>query len=284
MRNFKFALIFAIAAIASIIIYSCSKDDSKLKSERASIIETRSTSNLVCGINFPNNTNFANVGNILHWKLPTGYTAVGVTSSGQYFRALEGDITCTCKKENGGCSPGTVNGKVACVMTSCSECSKTETLTGISEELVEIIVINELDLKLITKIDDLKNKKLFGQRFANLPEFKTVISEISTLLKTYPTQESTKTIFAEIYGQIVTLEVPIGFEDIAVSVPITGAPGGGIKCSCLVGESCPADGVWPAKWCDASNCKSCKMSGASVVDKDGLQQQIAIDDNNFIRF
>jgi hypothetical protein len=50
------------------------------------------------------------------------------TRSGSYLAPVDdssgGGITCTCNSGSGGCSPGKVGNNVGCVMSSCSNCSK----------------------------------------------------------------------------------------------------------------------------------------------------------------
>ena len=95
-----------------------------------------------------------------------------------------------------------------------------------------------------------------------------------------------KTIFVEILGLIFTFEIPADIDNSSVSLFKGTGDDGKISCSCLSPSNgtCPKKDKLVATYCDASNCQSCKMSGAKVVDQNGLQQQITIDDNNFIRF
>lgn len=285
MKNLKFINILALVVIAFLVVYACSKDDSKVKSGIAPIVESRNISNLVSGINFPGNTTFTVNGNTVHWQLPTGYTAVGVNNSWQYFRATAGDVTCTCTKETGGCSPATANGGVACVMTTCSECTKKESLTGIIQELTKIIVINDSGLTLVTNFSQLKDKKLFSGEFKDLPEFNAVFNQIATLQIESENPNLKKTIFADILGIIFTCEIPADIDDSSLSLFKGPGDDGKVSCSCLSPSTgvCPLDNKWVAKWCDASNCQSCKMSGAKVVDRSGQIQNFVIDENGFIR-
>lgn len=281
MKNLKYLTLFLVLSAAFIFFYACTKEENKNHANPTALARTN-PGNLVSSINFPANTIFTYNDNKVSWILPDGYTAVGIDTIGNFFRAGGGEITCTCTKEKGGCSPASAGGQMGCVMTECSMCEKKESLSGIAADLDEIIIISDDEMNYITQFSALNHKKIFSSKFQNLPEFTSALSNINNLLVESENPDIKKTIFTEIHGIVFTLEVPADIDDVSISLKTSGVDGGKITCTCLTSGSCPKKNKLVATYCDALECQSCKMRNSIVLDTNGNEADLIIDDLGFI--
>jgi hypothetical protein len=189
--------------------------------------------------------------------LPPDWHAVDVASM---VASGGGKVTCTCNKESGGCSPDESGN---CYMTTCSNCSKSTSLA---------VILNDAGVRLATT-EELGTLPNVTSDMFKVPEVVQAIQAFN--LQFYPEGQLPQ--FDAIDGS--NASAPDGYTFVAVYVfghlsafPIPtemakmvgGASSGGLSCACNVGSGCPMDSTWGHKYCDASSCKSCTMSGTSA--------------------
>lgn len=176
-------------------------------------------------------------------------------------------VTCTCNSGNGGCSPGAKGDSVACVMTTCSNCSKStdSNFIPVKKDQEGITFANKDEIGVLPPVD---------KTLLSIPEVKAALAKFKSNLNIIEGQKASKLAMVRIYGRIGALEIPDSarlpnmsspFSDAAnilIASNITSIKAAAAKtCTCNSGGSCPHDSVLGVHWCDASNCKSCTMSG-----------------------
>lgn len=241
------------------------------------------------GVPFPEETVFHIEDNRIHFSLPEPYYILGIDEAGQFQRSApggKGGVTCSCEKEEGGCSPAQYGGQYGCVMTSCSKCTKKEIkVEGGGGNLTDFIIVHPEDNRFIDRWEDLKGQYILPPAFLEAEEFSSILKEVeSDMYSTYPEASSataTKVIFIKINGYIVPLEIDAEIDNVSLSFMLDGSPGAA-SCACLSSGDCPRKNKAIAVWCDASACQSCALTGVVQDPNTGAQQGIRVQDGQFV--
>jgi len=191
---------------------------------------------------------------------------------------LSGSVTCTCNKESGGCSP---DQKGNCYMTSCSNCSKSTSGVMIKNMKNKEVEFHSSKESLEQNLPD-TNKELFNliQVKEALRIFKRAYSKYLVFDDEYCPESKVSGVCKAKKGDVFvgvdvfgsTTYVPANkaiFKDSRFQASRARAglvSVSSLSCSCADG-SCPMDSTWGHKYCDASNCQSCTMSGMANVQK-----------------
>lgn len=175
-------------------------------------------------------------------------------------------ITCTCDSGNGGCSPGTFGGEVACVMTSCKTCSR----SGVSAFIPFRAEHEGIAFASRKDVDTLPSA---NKALMSIPDVVAAVEAFKRSLGIAPGARAERLVMIRVFGHLAALEMPD-----SARIPSTGSQVGDgamqllaanlvtlqaakISCKCETSGRCPHESSWGVHWCDASNCKSCTMSG-----------------------
>ncbi len=190
---------------------------------------------------------------------------------------LAGDVTCTCNEETGGCSPFSGGGETGCIMTSCSECSKSgsESLgfrKGTLDGAVDHLRDNGSGVSLVLKpaeqlssysCNPMSDRAL--ETYENFlatvygPDFQLSCEQIE---QQHAIEGSPPLGYAwavvQIDGYTGTTMLPrelLPFDYVAPDQAL------GVSCSCNSDGTCPEESRWPCGTaCNAADCASCTMS------------------------
>lgn len=243
------------------VIFSCTKENNEVNNlETSEILEKKGDSLDYFALKFPEGTEITEQNNEIIFKLPEGYVAYGVDQNKEFTSFTEGKLTCTCIKGDGGCSPATVNNRVACVMTSCKSCEKSGSLYIGNKTFTDVVIFNLENDKLFLKASELNGEIELPSSFYHLDIVQNYLKELEKLM--LPSNSTkTKIIPISIYGYVSFIEIP---EDIDSVSPYISTDS--FSCSCNSSSGiCTKDKAFMARWCDASDCKSCTMT-ASITD------------------
>lgn len=227
---------------------------------------------------FPENTLVEINGNTIHFDLPDGYSIVGITPQQTFFQSeygASGSITCTCLKEDGGCSPAKSGDTYLCVMSSCSNCEKTNSIAGSNYTFTDIIIINPDRQGPYSEAQNLDSKIVLPQKFINFELFLKPIKEFHDRYSTI-NDNKRKIVFYDLYGYIVPLDVPFSSDTYSAYIS-NDYNNTGVNCNCNEGKDCPKENVpLVGVYCDATNCKSCTLTASIKTPETGDINQIEI--------
>ena len=217
---------------------------------------------------------------MLAFELPEGYSLLGGSHDGTYALTTNGTVTCTCISGSGGCSPATVGGEVACVMTSCETCSMEKGAPGQPLDFEDYAVIRDDHFAFIKTLDQLDGLRLASSALLRTPPLQEAINALAAWIMPGEPNEPTKVVLVNVFNLIIACEVPVSVD--TVSVELVSGGDDKISCTCVEGNTCPLETMWPAKSCNADDCKSCKMMGA-IVEPGGSTAEFVVDDAGIIR-
>lgn len=240
------------------------------------------------GIPFPDGSKLIlNLDNSFNILLPKGYYFIVENNIGEVSRVMSsGSVTCSCG--SGGCSPVLYKGKVYCVMANCNECSMSTGKVASRKDNENLILgfAKEFETPIKFLVDEFSNnsKSVFGEiinsfetqkptydyLFKNLfksEEVRKNILDFYNLVyngnipdfinenKMIPNNDY-KYVKAVIYGNLCLLPIPNTTETVMYKVYY----GTKAKCTCESGSGCVKDTLLGAVFCDAGNCKQCKLT------------------------
>ncbi|WP_240126549.1 hypothetical protein [Thermomonas alba] len=201
--------------------------------------------------------------------VPEGWTMLQ-NLNGKWSHTTVAAVTCRCTTGTG-CSPGAFNGQVACVMTSCSACTKSGggalALYPVRDEDIGVRFADKSELGKLPSVD---------HELLSAPEVQASIQEFKNTLGVPANAPEDFYAAVKIYGRLAAIGLPktikmpragsaIGdaFMGLAAINMVTYPSIAAITCKCNVGASCPKEGnvIIGVYWCNASNCSSCTMSG-----------------------
>ena len=197
-------------------------------------------------------------------------------------------MTCNCTSGTD-CSPVERSGKYYCVMgPTCNLCSKKTTsngkevkITGIYSQSFGISFISsspEGENGTVSSLAFSKKNELLGNATSSLFAIPDVQDEILNVynfiynnnIPAFITHNSNiipagyKFVEVSIYGNLALLTVPAAMVDNRFVSYETTTGAGGHSCSCLSGTSgCIKNSLFGAKFCEAGNCKTCKLTSAN---------------------
>ena len=260
MKNLLYGTLFlALVGIAFVGCEKSENDTNDTKRVRANDSQKQD----LFPFDFPEKTKLKLEGNTLYFDLPEGYSIVGITKDKTFFQSVSGasgTITCTCLKESGGCSPAKSGDTYACVMTTCSSCEKSTSISGSRYQFSELIIINPDGQGPYAKAYNLHKKIVLPKEFINYDLFYNTIKKLRDGFSN-PNEKKRKIVFYELYGYVIPLDIPFS-EDTYSAFILNDRNSSGIDCNCNTqGGNCPKEVIpFTAVYCDASNCKSCTMS------------------------
>lgn len=223
------------------------------------------------GANFPADTaTLTNKDGSMTVGVPDGWFMLQ-NLNGKWSRTTVAAVTCKCTSGTG-CSPGTFGGKVACVMTECTACTKSPggalSLYPVRNNEADVSFLNKSELGTLPSVDS----ELLG-----IPEVQKAIRAFKTSLGVSENAPADFYIAVKIYGRVAAIGLPrtmrlpktdsdvgAAFVGLAAMEMVIYPNVAAISCKCNVaGSSCPLEGnrvlrVW---WCNAPSCSSCTMGG-----------------------
>jgi len=230
----------------------------------------------------PAGTQIHTEGTTLKFSLPNGYYILAIESNGDYVRANEGGVTCSCTSGSGGCSPVKKGNEYGCLMTSCGECKQTKLMrkaNGQYAEVTDFIVVNENGSDFVNTFEQIIGKRLLPGRFIGSEEVRSFINELQR--NALPSSSNnTKTILVLHLGYVIPVTIPDDIDNTSVSF-VSGSPGfpddpnAGPRCDCEQGSSCPLRKQLMVVYCDADNCKVCSMRGRIIQSNGEIRELIA---------
>lgn len=238
------------------------------------------------GVPFPDETVFHIDNDRIHFSLPAPYYLLGIDEAGAFQRSEpggKGGVTCSCDKEEGGCSPAQYGEQYGWVMTSGSQCTKKEIkIEGGGGNLTDFIVVHPEHDRFIDLWEDLEGEYLLPAAFLEAEEFSSMLEEIESHIYTEASSTAaTKVVFIKLNGYIVPLEIDAEIDNTSLSFMLDGSPGAA-SCACLSGGNCPRNKKIIAVWCDASACQTCALTGVVEDPNTGAQQRIRVQDGRFV--
>lgn len=263
----KINLLLALSFLL-VSLFSCSKDEANLdkKDENHSTTSISSVANVndddldYFPFKFPHGTTVIEGDNKISFELPDGYLAYGFSGNNSFTSFNKGSVTCSCSSGSGGCSPGKIGDTVACVMTTCSSCTKSGSSYFESNQFREVAIFNMNEpIAFFSNVTELNGKIMLPPQYYDLDIIKDRLIELEENLLPAETSE-TKIVPISLYGYVVLIEVAMNVDTTSPYMMASS-----VKCGCNSGGSCPKDSKLIAVWCDASNCKSCTMN-TSIID------------------
>lgn len=220
-------------------------------------------------------------GNTIQIVLPSPYMGIGVDSMGNYVYSKIGgtvSITCECKSGNGGCSPGQVGGTYACVMKECKNCSKLNSIedANFNTLLKEMIIVDTSEFSFIQSMEELEGKLILPNDFYNLPIVTLKLKELESHLLPSSNIALRKLVPISLLGYIVFIDIPAEIDNTSPFLHVFGDSNSNTTCNCDIGTDCPYKSNIIAKWCDATNCKKCTMSGSVYSFDSKVVQSLSI--------
>lgn len=220
-------------------------------------------------------------GSTIQIVLPSPYMGIGVDSMGNYVYSKIGgtvSITCECKSGNGGCSPGQVGGTYACVMKECKNCSKLNSIedANLNTILKEMIIVDTSEFSFIQSMEELEGKLILPQDFYNLPIVTSKLKELESHLLPSSNITLRKLVPISLLGYIVFIDIPADIDNTSPFLHVFGDRNSNTTCNCDIGTDCPYKSKLVAKWCDATNCKKCTMSGSVYSFDSKVVQSLSI--------
>jgi hypothetical protein len=142
-------------------------------------------------------------GNTIEIDLPEPYIAIGLNETGSYAYSTSGgsvSVTCECLSGTGGCSPSKVGKETGCVMTTCSNCKKSNSISGGITDLIEMIVINPDEFSLFESVHELDGKLMLPSDFYEVPMVVNKLEEIENNLNESQNPSARKLVPVNIFG------------------------------------------------------------------------------------
>lgn len=253
------------------IIYSCADNQGQKETDQLTSAEIEAqilSSNFIpFNMPFPEGTQFEVEGSSINFTLPKTHYIVGIDSDGEFHKSFvggTGSVTCECT-EGSGCDPITNKNGTGCLMKDgCSKCTKTtSSINGFDEEMKNIAIMSLETNLYINDFSQLNNRYYLPKDFLAFEGVQEILTNVQSEINADPNVE-TKTVFADVLGYVVALDVPANKDNVSLAV-IGGGDDAGISCSCDVEGSCPLEKHWTGtKWCNSDNCTKCTMSGVSI--------------------
>jgi len=274
MKNLLYGALFL--ALVGMVFAGCDKLSEQLESSTKSLKIDQQD---LFPFDFPDNTIVEIVDNTIYFDLPEGYSIIGITEEMTFFQSVSGasgTITCTCLVESGGCSPTKSGDTYACVMSTCSNCEKSGTVSEIAQQFSEIIIINPDKQGFYKLASNLNSKIVLPPEFLNYKLFNEPLKKLNDQMSN-SNDGRRKIVFYELYGYIVPLD--ISFDEDTYSAYVSNDyNNSGVDCKCNDQCSdCPKEVIpLTAVYCDASNCKSCTMSATIYSPQSGEENIIEI--------
>lgn len=215
--------------------------------------------------NLPSNTSFiANSDGSMTVKVPDDWFLM-VNQNGRWERNQIAKVTCTCNSGTGGCSPAASDGTVGCVMTSCSNCSKSNGLTfiAIQKKYDGIAFASQAEVDTLPSANSV---------LVSIPEVQTEMLKLQNVLGIKAGAKADKVAMVRIFGYLAALNLPdnarlpsngTAVENLAAAFAASNMvikAAVSTSCSCETSGKCPLVNKWVYKYCDATNCQSCSMS------------------------
>jgi hypothetical protein len=284
--------LLSLLVVGAIYFTSCKKSNEKLYNPQNETV-SNSINNInyssLANFNFPIGTTLIETNNKINFQVPSGYSIVGSLANGGFTPETNtGSVTCNCTSNTGGCSPALANGTYACVMTSCSSCKKSESVSEslngtISTTVEDLVIFNDDKMAFFSTPSELNGRIMLPARFHNHPNVIQKLIELETNLMPSSNPNNKKLVFIDIFDYVLAIEVPSDIDNSSPWMSIIGS-GSTTKCKCNAGgtQTCPLQSKLIAKWCDASNCSSCTLSGKVNNPLSGESKDFSIINNRIV--
>lgn len=270
-------------------LVACNENTQELVFPSPSIEKTGGTL-LKIDLDLPSGTHYVIRGSSIEFNLPEAFRLLGIDRNGNYYTARSGGVTCTCLEGSGGCSPVNEGNDYGCLMSDkCTLCRKSKFISGTTEEMVDLIVVDPEKLEICDDFSKINGKKMLPSSFLESDELEGVMEELRANLLVSEDPSKEKIILLNALGFIVPVTIPADIDDVSIAfVPSPNAAPGdpgddAITCSCNSSTGqCPKRRRLTVTLCDAENCQSCTMSGR-VVDGSGNIKRFSVDDSGRIK-
>lgn len=292
--------LLSVFGILSLIFVACNeKSIDNMGDFNGNSISVDNENIVYFNYDFPIGTVLEEINNTIYYTVPPDFEIIGAKDGGYTGGTNKGSVNCNCDGGEGGCSPATVGGSYACVMTSCSSCKKKNSTRKPNNDLNDYDDFNYDDVQEVAIFE--KNKMVFfnnaselnGRRFLpavfyDHPKIVEKLLELEQNLLSSENPNVKKMVFVDIFGYVIPIEIPADIDNtspfaIADGTNSSGNSGSGsISCTCNSKGSCPKKSKLIATWCEATDCSDCTLSGSVFNPGDPNPKDLSVVHNRIV--